>query len=252
MCLLLWTETFLVTCEESKPNANCGFPTKAVEEPQQELRKLTKSYNIAAISTKASRNWKSSPAWRLGLFPHRSLQALSKRYGPFMMIHLGRVPAVIVSSADAAREIMKNQDVIFSNRPKLSIIAKLFTCSFYGEYWRQVRSLCVLQLLSNKRVQSFHRIREEDMSRMILKIRHLCSSASYINLSDILVTLTNDIICRVALGRKYSDAEESTKFESMLKELAELLGTFNPGDYIPWLNWIKGVNGFEARVENLA
>ncbi|KAL2491930.1 Cytochrome [Abeliophyllum distichum] len=32
----------------------------------------------------------------------------------------------------------------------------------------------------------------------------------------------------------------------MLKELAKLLGTFNPGDYIPWLNWIKRVNGFEA------
>ncbi|KAL2515522.1 (+)-menthofuran synthase [Forsythia ovata] len=56
----------------------------------------------------------------------------------------------------------------------------------------------------------------------------------------------------VALGRKYSDVEESTKFESKLKELAELLGTFNPGDYIPWLNWIKHVNGFEARVEKLA
>ncbi|KAL2553795.1 Cytochrome [Forsythia ovata] len=196
---------------------------------------------------------------QLGLFPHRSLQALSKRYGPLMMIHLGRVPAVIVSTADAAREVMKNQDVIFSNRPKLSIIDKIIYDSKdiafapYGEYWRQVRSICVLQLLSNKRVQSFRRIREEEMSRMILKIRHLSSSsASYINLSDILVTLTNDIICRVALGRRYSDAEESTKFESMLKELAELLGTFNPGDYIPWLNWIKRVNGFEARVEKLA
>ncbi|KAL2492481.1 Cytochrome [Abeliophyllum distichum] len=32
-----------------------------------------------------------------------------------MMIHLGRVPAVIVLSADGAREIMKNQDDIFAD-----------------------------------------------------------------------------------------------------------------------------------------
>ncbi|CAA2961478.1 cytochrome P450 71A6-like [Olea europaea var. sylvestris] len=195
---------------------------------------------------------------QLGLFPHRSLHALSKRYGPLMLLHLGSVPALIVSSADAACEIMKNQDLIFSNRPKLSVIDKVIYGSKdiafapYGEYWRQVRSICVLHLLSNKRVQSFRRIREEEMSLMIEKIRH--SSSSSINLSNILVTLTNDIISRVALGRKYSDgeAEGSTKFELMLKELAELLGTFNPGDYIPRLNWIKRVTGFEARVEKLA
>ncbi|KAL2515524.1 Cytochrome [Forsythia ovata] len=196
---------------------------------------------------------------QLGLYPHRSLQALSKRYGSLMMLHLGRFPAVIVSSADAAREILKNQDLIFSNRPKSSILDKVLYGSKdiaftpYGEHWRQVRSICVLQLLSNKRVQSFRHIREEETSLMIAKIRHSCSSSSsLINLSDILVALTNDIICRVALGRKYSDGEDSTKFESMLKEIGELIGIFNVEDYIPWLKWINTINGLNARVEKSA
>ncbi|CAA2954103.1 cytochrome P450 71A6-like [Olea europaea subsp. europaea] len=193
---------------------------------------------------------------QLSLLPHRSLQALSKSYGPLMLVHLGRMPVLIVSSADAAREIMKSQDVIFSNRPKLRVIDKIIYGSKdiafapYGEYWRQVRSICVLQLLSNKRVQSFRRVREEEMSLMIEKIK--CSSSSSINLSNIFVSLTNDIICRVALGRKHIDAQESTKIVSKLKEFQELAGFFNLGDYIPWLDWINRVNGFDANVEKLA
>ncbi|KAL2490856.1 Cytochrome [Abeliophyllum distichum] len=197
---------------------------------------------------------------QLGLYPHRALQALSKRYGQLMMLHLGSVPAVIVSSADAAREIMKTQDLIFSNRPKLSIPDKIVYGSKdiafapYGEHWRQVRSICVLHLLSNKRVQSFRYIREEETDLLIQKIRQSSSSSTSVtNLSDLLVSLTNDTICRVALGRKYSDeAEGSTKFELMLKEIMELSGTFNAGDFIPWLKWMNKVNGLDARVDKVA
>ncbi|CAA2954104.1 cytochrome P450 71A6-like [Olea europaea subsp. europaea] len=90
------------------------------------------------------------------------------------------------------------------------------------------------------------------MFLMIEKIRHYSSYS--INFSNILVTLTNDILSRVARGRKYSDGEAggSTKFESLVKEVSELVGIFSPGDYVPGLNWIKRVNGFEAAVEKLA
>ncbi|KAL3642301.1 hypothetical protein CASFOL_013116 [Castilleja foliolosa] len=81
---------------------------------------------------------------QLGTSPHRTLQSLSKRYGHLILLHFGRVPVLVASSAEAAHEIMKKQDVIFSNRPKLSIPDRLIYGSRdvafapYGEYWRQV------------------------------------------------------------------------------------------------------------------
>ncbi|CAA2982703.1 cytochrome P450 71A6-like [Olea europaea subsp. europaea] len=196
---------------------------------------------------------------QLGLHPHRSLKGLSERYGPLMMLHLGSVPALIVSSADAVREIVKNQDLIFSSRPKLSVMHRIvygskdIAFARYGDHWRQVRSIGVLQLLSNKRVQSYRHIREEETSLMIEKIRNSPSSSmSEVNLSNLLVSLTNSIISRVVLGRKYDGGEESENFELMLKEIGELLVTFNPGDYVPWLNWINRVSGFDARLEKVA
>lgn len=165
----------------------------------------------------------------------------------------------MASSAAAAREILKNQDSIFSNRPKLSIADRLMFGSrdvaftAYGEYWRQVRSICVLQLLTNKRVQSFRSVREEETSLMVDKIKQLqSSSASVVDLSTVLASLANDVICRVALGRKYGDDGEGRKFQKLLEEFMELLGCFSVGDYIPWLAWINRINGLDARVANVA
>ncbi|KAH6812538.1 hypothetical protein C2S51_026300 [Perilla frutescens var. frutescens] len=198
---------------------------------------------------------------QLGKLPHRSLQSLSKRYGQLMQLHFGNVAVVVASSAAAAGEIMKNQDLIFSNRPKTSIPDRLFygcrdmAFSQYGDYWRQMRSICVLQLLSNKRVQSFRGIRQEETSLMVEKIEQLgrsCSS-TVVNLSDELVGMTNDVICRVALGRKYrGDGGEENRFKKISKEFVELLGTSPVGDYIPWLAWIDRINGLDAKVERVA
>ncbi|CAA3003809.1 cytochrome P450 71A6-like [Olea europaea subsp. europaea] len=195
---------------------------------------------------------------QLGLHPHRSLQLLSKRYGPLFLLHLGSAPLLVVSSADAARMIMKDHDLIFSNRPKSSRAEKFtygskdIVFAPYGEYWRQLRSICVLQLLSNKRVQSFRRVREEETTLMVEKIRQSCSSSSSINLTDILASLTYHIVCRVALGRKFRIGEEGKKFMWLLREGADMAGAFCVGDYIPWLAWISKINGFDAKLDKLA
>ena len=123
------------------------------------------------------------------LAPHRSLQSLSRRHGPLMQLHFGKVPVLIASLAEAAREILKNQDLIFLNTPQLSIASRLFynnrdvVFAPYGEYWRQNRSICVLHLLSSKRVESYRRVREEETSLMVDKIRRLCVSSKPVNLA---------------------------------------------------------------------
>ncbi|KAG6404322.1 hypothetical protein SASPL_136568 [Salvia splendens] len=150
---------------------------------------------------------------------------------------------------------MKTQDSLFSNRPKLSIADRLTYGSHdvgfapYGDYWRRVRSVCVLQLLSNKRVQSYRRVREEETS---LLIRKIASSPNLANLSEAFQKMTNDVVCRIALGKKYSGGGEGMVFGEIVDALIELLGTFSVGDYVPWLGWINRINGLDARVANVA
>ncbi|KAF2579304.1 hypothetical protein F2Q68_00002354 [Brassica cretica] len=93
---------------------------------------------------------------QLGRHPHRSLCSLSHRYGPLMLLHFGRVPVLVVSSADAARDVLKTYDRVFASRPWTKITEKLLyngrdvASAPYGEYWRQMKSVCVVHLLSNK------------------------------------------------------------------------------------------------------
>ncbi|KAF3956171.1 hypothetical protein CMV_018682 [Castanea mollissima] len=195
---------------------------------------------------------------QLGLQPHRSLQTLAQRHGPLMLLHFGSVPVLVVSSADAAQEIMKTQDLNFANRPKSSMFDKLLynykdvSMAPYGEYWRQMKSILVLHLLSNKRVQSFCTVREEETFLMIEKIKQSYDSSSSVNLSEVFAKLTNDVVCRVALGKKYGEGEGGRKFKELLGEFVELLGVISVGDYIPWLSWVNRVNGLDARAEKVA
>ncbi|KAK1363200.1 hypothetical protein POM88_038761 [Heracleum sosnowskyi] len=44
---------------------------------------------------------------QLGLLPHRNLRYLAQKHGPIMLLYLGSVPTLVLSSVDAAREVMK-------------------------------------------------------------------------------------------------------------------------------------------------
>ncbi|XP_062000062.1 cytochrome P450 736A117-like [Rosa rugosa] len=205
---------------------------------------------------------------QLGLLPHRSLQTLAQRHGPdLMLLHFGSRPVLVVSSAEFASEIFKSHDIAFSDRPKLIFFEKVvkykdIVSAPYGEYWRQVRSVCVLNLLSNRRVRSFRAVRLEEMKLMISNIAQSCtmtsssssSTSPVLNLSEMFLKLTNDVICRVAMGRKYSDCGEGRgrMFMELSVELTEFFTRFNIGDYIPWLAWFTRVNGFDAKLDDLA
>ncbi|KAI7756482.1 hypothetical protein M8C21_031044, partial [Ambrosia artemisiifolia] len=49
---------------------------------------------------------------QLGSVPHISLRTLAEKYGPVMMLHLGSVHMLVVTSAKAAQEILKTHDLV--------------------------------------------------------------------------------------------------------------------------------------------
>ncbi|XP_049395543.1 cytochrome P450 736A117-like [Solanum stenotomum] len=193
---------------------------------------------------------------KLGVYPHHSLHKLAQQYGPLMFLKLGSVSTLVVSSAEAASEIMKTHDLVFCDRPKSNVNKKLLynfkdvSVAPYGEYWRQMRSICVLQLLSTKRVQGFRIVREEETALLVKKIKERSPEA--VDLSEFFMTLTNDIVSRAAFGRKYSGGESGEKFRKLMKEFVGILGGFDFGTFLPSLAWIDRVSGLEAKVDRVA
>ncbi|KAK1271898.1 Cytochrome P450 71A20 [Acorus gramineus] len=81
----------------------------------------------------------------------------------------------------------------------------------------------------------------------MVELQNFSSSGGLVNLSEALVSLTNNVVCRVAFGRKF-DGGAKNHFHAMLTEFLVLLGTFDVGDFIPSLAWVSGLNGFNAMV----
>ncbi|KAJ4814445.1 Cytochrome P450 [Rhynchospora pubera] len=186
---------------------------------------------------------------QLGAHPHRSLHKLSLKHGPLMLLQLGSVPTLVISTADALREVLKTND--FSNRPSLYAAKKYsygcLSISFapYGEYWRQARKVCISELLSVKRVQTFGKIREEEVANLISGIKKACFSSNSVNLSKVLQDTSNRIVTRVAFG----DRIAAQGYGQILEENQHLLGEFWVVDYLPWFGWIDALTGLRKRLE---
>ena len=185
--------------------------------------------------------------------PHRSLHNLAKKHGKIMLLQFGIKKVLIISSSEGAYEIMKTHDLIFANRPALSMFKKLiYDCKDvatapYGDYWRRMRSICVNQLLNNSRVQAFHIVREEEISHMNKQIKN----SKLVNLSNLLSNFSTDVICRAAFGMKFNGKIDGINFKDLHEKHEELVGSFNVADFVPWLGWINYVNGVEKEVKRV-
>uniref|UniRef100_A0A453A7M3 Cytochrome P450 71D7 n=1 Tax=Aegilops tauschii subsp. strangulata TaxID=200361 RepID=A0A453A7M3_AEGTS len=126
----------------------------------------------------------------VSVLPHQRITELCRLYGPVMLLRLGEVPTVVVSSAEAAALVMKTNDLAFANRPR-SVTQEIYSCGGqgialapYGEQWRQMRKVCVVELLSAKQVKRIEGIRAEEDEYLgeIDKMASLMSGFSLVDL----------------------------------------------------------------------
>ncbi|KAH7515598.1 hypothetical protein FEM48_Zijuj10G0043500 [Ziziphus jujuba var. spinosa] len=186
--------------------------------------------------------------------PHHTFTRLAHQLGPLIYLRLGRVPTVVVSSAHLARLVLKTHDHIFASRPQLvgprylSFGCSDVTYSTYGPYWRQVRKICVSELLTSKRVNSFQLVRDEEVDRMLSSV--LTQSGSEVDLRKLFSTLTNDILCRVAFGRRFTTEEGPIgKLVRAFEGSEALFAGFCVGDYFPEWKWVNSVSGLNRKLE---
>ncbi|PIA50665.1 hypothetical protein AQUCO_01200109v1 [Aquilegia coerulea] len=183
----------------------------------------------------------------LGGLPHHKLKDLAKIHGPIMYLKLGEISAVVISSPGVAKQVMKTHDLMFVDRP-FNFASNIVTygskgviMSPYGEYWRQVKKICVLELLSAKKVQSFWSVREEEVFGKISMM-----AGSQMNLSETIFTLTNDIVARAAFGKIFKDKEA---FLSETKQFLILAPGFSIVDLFPSLKFLETINGIMSKIE---
>ncbi|KAK3026796.1 hypothetical protein RJ639_041454 [Escallonia herrerae] len=171
--------------------------------------------------------------------PHVGLNDLSKKYGPIMHLQLGEGSAIVVSSPEAAEQVLKKHELVFAQRPNFfanEVAGYGHSGLFFApndDSWRQFRKICTMELLGAKQVRSFKSVREEEVEKLVVSIAS--SSGTSINLSEKILETTNSIISRAAFGNKCRGADD---FRESLKDGNECASGFDLPDLFPSLKFL--------------
>jgi hypothetical protein len=104
-----------------------------------------------------------------------------------MSLRFGELRAVVASSPTAAREILKAHDFAFASRPLSPMMARGYQSVDgiifvpFGEGWRQLRRICVLELPSARHVQSFRAVREDEFAPLLRAVTEAAAASEAVN-----------------------------------------------------------------------
>ncbi|KAL0345592.1 UNVERIFIED_CONTAM: cytochrome [Sesamum radiatum] len=194
----------------------------------------------------------------LGKNPHQDLHRIAQKHGPIMYMRFGLVRNVIVSSPKAAELFLKTHDLVFASRPPhqaakyLSWDQRNLSFGPYGPYWRNMRKLCTLELLSNLKISSFQPMRREELGIFIESLKQAARDGTVVDLSAKVSSLTAEMSCRMVFGKKYEDKDlDERGFKRVIQEGMKLAAVPNLGDYFPFLG-ILDVQGLTRKMKALS
>nr|GMC57085.1 cytochrome P450 CYP82D47-like [Ipomoea batatas] len=192
-----------------------------------------------------------------GKLTYKVLSAMADKHGPAMAIKLGSHKALVISSWEMAREIFTTHDKTFSDRPRIAASKFLgydyafFGVAPYGEYWREMRKIATLHLLSNRQVEMLNPIRKSEVESSIRELYEMWASNGspdergfVADLQPWFRNLSRNMSVRMVGGKRLTgdgvdcNKEEARRCEKVIREFLYFFGVFVLSDYFPFLEWL--------------
>ncbi|KDP38433.1 hypothetical protein JCGZ_04358 [Jatropha curcas] len=197
---------------------------------------------------------------------------MADKYGPIFSIKTGVHRSLVVSSWELAKECFTTNDKAFANRPNflaaelMGYNSAMFGFSPYGQYWRVIRKIATVELLSNHRLQSFRHVRESEIKAAMNGIYQLWEENIDYNKADMVVKMkqwfgdiTLNVIFRIIVGKRYvnyymtslEDGNDSDEWREAVNKFFELSGKYVLSDSLPFLRWLD-LGGYQKSMKKTA
>ncbi|GMH27048.1 hypothetical protein Nepgr_028891 [Nepenthes gracilis] len=188
--------------------------------------------------------------------PHIVLANLADKYGPIFKIKLGIRQVLVVSSREIAKECLIDNDRVFVNRPQtvatkhLAYNSAMLSFAPYGPYWRELRKITTLELLSNDRLEILKHVRISEVRDAIKLIynRWACARKDIECDNGIRVEMTHwfgninlKVLVKLIAGsisEELFQNEEYDQFYKCISEFFHYFGVFNISDAFPFMWWL--------------
>ncbi|XP_022769908.1 cytochrome P450 CYP82D47-like [Durio zibethinus] len=191
--------------------------------------------------------------------------AMADKYGPIFTIRLGVFPARIISNHEAVKECFTTNDRVLANRPRSNAGIYLgydhagFGFAPDGEYWRKMRKLAMVELLSSRRLEILKHVQFSEVNAFIKDLYSFYKTNEQnpdpkLAISHKFEVLTLNTMIRLITGKRYfSDAggkdEEAAHVTKVVKDFMYISGLLAPSEVIPFLGWMDSI--FVGQVKSM-
>lgn len=187
--------------------------------------------------------------------PQYCLAKFSTLHGPIMHLKLGQISTVVISSADAAQEVLQTHDLLFSNRTVPQAVAVLdhdiFSLPFMPvcDLWRDLRKICKNELFSSQTLDASHALRCKKLQEILSEIDRSSLVGEAVDVGRAAFKTTMNFLSNTFFSKDFANsAGETDEYKSIIENLVSAIGTPNLVDFFPVLKMVdpQGIRGVSA------
>ncbi|XP_027169304.1 cytochrome P450 CYP82D47-like [Coffea eugenioides] len=209
----------------------------------------------------------------------RNLAAMAEKYGPIFALRIGMTPALVVSNWESVKDCFTISDKALSSRPE-SVFAETLcfgnaSMGFapYGPYWREMRKIVFLDLLSTRGLEKVRHVRVSEVDNTMKELFSIFSKANNVGgksstaspvkveLRKLFENFSMNLIVKKVSGMRYNETEVGTNKDAQVRKVFKAFvhyaGQFFVSDLIPipFLKWldigghIKSMKGFAKELD---
>ncbi|GAV79642.1 p450 domain-containing protein [Cephalotus follicularis] len=192
----------------------------------------------------------------LGSNLHHEFTKLVQIYGPIYKLWLGSKLCVVISSLSLMKEVVRDQDKIFSNRD--STIGALITTyggldiafSSYGPNWRKMRKIFVHEMLSNASLDACYALRRVEVKKTIRQV-YTRNIGMGIDVGELaFLSVTNSLMSMMSGGIIHGETIIGAEFRKVVAQETAILAKPNVSDLFPVLARFD-IQGIERQAKEI-
>lgn len=185
--------------------------------------------------------------FQLGPMPQRTIAKLRDQYGPVVWLKIGAINSMAILSTKAASDFFKNHDVAFADRTITDMMRvhnyhkSSVALAPYGSYWRLMRRLVTVDMLTAKRLNDTASIRRKCVDDMVFWIakeaQKLEQQGRGVHVARFVFLMSFNLLGNLMLSRDLfdPDSKDGSEFFTAMRGLLEWTGHPNVVDVFPWL-----------------
>ncbi|KAK1291184.1 hypothetical protein QJS10_CPB17g02552 [Acorus calamus] len=197
----------------------------------------------------------------------RTLAALADKHGPVFSLRLGARRTVVVSGLAEAKECFTSNDRALAGRTESAashIMAYDYAVigfSTYGPYWREVRKIAIIELLSNARLDALAHVQRGEVDESVKALRARCAedggTSATVEMRKWFGELTFNSVVKMVAGRQCLESTRNDegdlpgRFRKATTDFFMLFGMLVPSDMVPVFKWVDW-KGYKAAMRRTA